>query len=238
MKLRVGSDAGVELARGNVDLAVAAVDHVSIVVHGRKVVVRSDFLELSEGLFEQVTLPQAHVIDRRRVGSNVRHRELDVALEIAGRDAVEPPSAAGRRNMPLDIRPLTRELVRCDDELLLDRRRQNSEDEPDGDVANQREEREPDELPAQHAVDHERRGEQPSDSRETNATEQHVHVGVARADQRTGRRIQQRRGVDEPQLDTEQHEQERQQYAEMPRRPCFDRDASRPEGDVSPRRVE
>src|SRR5438046_1322484 len=81
----------IELTRREMDLAISAVDDVSIVVHRHEVVVRSDFLELSQRLLEEIALPEPYVIDRRCVGSNVGDGELHVAYEVARHDAIEAP---------------------------------------------------------------------------------------------------------------------------------------------------
>ena len=66
MNVRVGSDAGVQLARREQHLAVLPVDHVAVVVHGDEVVVGADLLQLPEGLQQRIAIPQPDVVDGRR----------------------------------------------------------------------------------------------------------------------------------------------------------------------------
>ena len=87
--------------------------------------------------------------------------------------------------MPLQVWPFARQLVRCDHELLFGRRRQSPRNDAHGSIAHYRKERIPRELPAQGTVQDERCRQDSRDGREPSAGEKHVHVRVARADERS-----------------------------------------------------
>jgi hypothetical protein len=112
-----------------------------------------------------------HVVDRRAVGANVRDGELHVALEVACQDAVEPPCAARCRDMQLKVRPLAGQLIGRDHELLLGGGCEATEDDADGGVSDDGEEREPEHLLSQHAIQHECGRKHRHDGGETNAYE-------------------------------------------------------------------
>jgi len=103
-------------------LPILAIDGVAVVVDGDEIVVGADLLELLQGLHEEVALPQPHVVHRRGVALYIRHRELDFTREILALDFVETPRPAGRIDVNAQVRGFANELVRRDDESLVERR--------------------------------------------------------------------------------------------------------------------
>src|SRR5918999_905272 len=85
----------VQLARREQYLAVAPVDQVAVVIDGYEIVVGPNFLKLAKGLEQWLAIPQAHVLDCRRIGLNVLEGERRVAAENFRLHAVEPQRTAG-----------------------------------------------------------------------------------------------------------------------------------------------
>ena len=122
MKVRVGSEADVELPGREQDLAVLPVDPVAVVVHRDEVVVGADLLELPEGLEQRLPVPQPHVLDGGRVGPDVGQGEAGLAGQLADLHAVEPPRLAGGGDVVPEVGRLAGQLGRRHHELLHDRR--------------------------------------------------------------------------------------------------------------------
>ena len=129
MKVRVGSDRGVELPRREQDLAVLPVDPVAVVVHRDEVVVGADLLQLAEGLQQRLAIPEPHVLDGRRVGPDVRQGEVGLAGELAGLDAVQSPGLPGRRDVVAEIGSLPGQLGGRHQKLLHEARNQTAPDD-------------------------------------------------------------------------------------------------------------
>ena len=108
----------VQLARGKVNLTVPSVDRVPVVIDGHEVVVGADFLELLEGLHQEITLPQADVVDGGAIRFDVRDRQLDFPRRVASDDLVESPRPASGIDVVAQVRGLARQLVWRDDEAL------------------------------------------------------------------------------------------------------------------------
>ena len=107
---------GVELPRREQDLPVLPVDPVAVVVHRDEVVVGADLLQLAEGQQQRVPVPEPHVLDGRRVGPDVRQREVGLAAELAGLHAVQPPGLAGGEDVVPEVGRLAGQLGRRDEE--------------------------------------------------------------------------------------------------------------------------
>ncbi len=78
---------GVQLARGQHDLAVLAVDQIAVVVDRVEIVVRADFLDLAERVEQRQIVPQRHVVERGRVARDVRRRQRCITRDAALFDA-------------------------------------------------------------------------------------------------------------------------------------------------------
>ena len=84
-----------ELARGEHDLLVLPVDDVPVVVHVDEPVVRPDLLQLREGQEERGVVPQADVLQRRRVVGQVGA----VSVSRAGKSRSSIRSSAKARRV-------------------------------------------------------------------------------------------------------------------------------------------
>ena len=158
--------------------------------------------------------------------------------EVARFDAVEAPRSARRGDVLLEVGPLARQLVRRDDELLFHRGHQTAEDDADAGVGDRGEEGEPRELSADDTEHHESGRDHGDDGGETNPDEAHVHVGVARADERARRGVQHRRRVDDPELHREEQKEQNEQRTEVARGLRLDRRAPQRQHDRATQRVQ
>ena len=105
---------GVELARGQHDLPILAVDHVAVVVDRDEVVVRADFLDLPERVEQRLVVPERHVVERGGVSRDVGARQRRIARELALFDVVEAEGRTRRRDGVRDERRFAHLLVRRD----------------------------------------------------------------------------------------------------------------------------
>ena len=113
---------GIELARREHDLPIAAVDHVPVVVDRDEVVVRADLLNLRERLQQRLGIPQPHVAERGLVRVDVRAGELRIARQLPFVDVLQGECLARGLDVVLDERRLADLLVRRDDKPLHRRR--------------------------------------------------------------------------------------------------------------------
>ena len=231
MKVRVGSDAGLSSRAETCTCRYLPVDPVAVVVHGDEIVVRADLLQLAECLQQRVAIPEPHVVDRRRVGTDVCQGQVRFAVEVARLHAVEPPRAARGGDVVLEIRRLAGQLVGRHDEFLYDQRaaRPRSRDPPRDVSANRERGLEQRNFSPEDADDH-RRGRQQRVTADTRIPgKEDVHVRIARADERPRGRVQEVGCVHEPELGAISRKSNARSVPEVPERPVH----SRPRGEVA-----
>ena len=205
----------VQLSRRKHHLPVSPVDHVAIVIDRDEVVVSPDLLELPESLKERLSIPEPDVLDSHRVLSDVVERQGRVAAERAGLDAVEIPCLPGGVDVMLKLRCFTRELGRFDKEALDRERKESASDDAHGQIPYEREESEPHDLATDHPVNDHRCSEESDNRGDVERGKRCVQVGVTRADQRAGRRIQQLRYADDPDLNGSQQQESNKQRCDV-----------------------
>ena len=111
---------GVHLARRQHDLAVLAVDHVTIVVDRHEIVVRADLLDLPERIEQRLIVPQRHVVERGGVALDVCGRQGGFARNLALDNLVERKTDARGVDGMRDEGHLAHLLVRRDYQALQD----------------------------------------------------------------------------------------------------------------------
>ena len=129
----VGDVAGVELTqRNHRRLLRVAADRVTVGVDVHEPVEREAFLLGAEHLLGRGGIPQPDVPERLGTGGDVAFGEIGCVLEALRLDVVgNPERVACHLDVALDVRLLTRELVRLHDETLDDRRIDRADDERD-----------------------------------------------------------------------------------------------------------
>ena len=112
----LGQFLDVELARGDHHLLHRSVDHVAVDVDVGKIVVGADLLDLPQGVLQRAPVPQPDVLERQLVVGQVECLERGVGRKRMLRDAIEGVRPPRELDVVPDIRLLSHELVRFDDE--------------------------------------------------------------------------------------------------------------------------
>ena len=138
----LGVQLGRQLAAGQHDLPEVAVDRVSVGVHAHELVVLANGLDLLQRRLEGPVVPEAGVLERRRVLRDRRGGEGRFSAVVLHVPAGQPVGQAGHGDVVDDIRLLLGVLVRVDreplDRLRIDDAEEQRETEPDGDPGEER----------------------------------------------------------------------------------------------------
>ena len=100
------------------DLPIISIDPIAINVDIAERVVRTDLLELAEGLAQRAMIPDADVVDRRLILLHLRHVELFFGGVKSHIDLVQTIGRSGQRDIVAQKRCLQFELVWLDDQPL------------------------------------------------------------------------------------------------------------------------
>src|SRR5205807_2310962 len=87
-----------------------------------------------ERVLQSVPIPQANVVERGPVGLQIKSFSRSLSVEIALLDAIDAEGAAGPGNVLFDVRRLSTQFIRLDDEVGYVGRN----DDPSNDVNDQR----------------------------------------------------------------------------------------------------
>src|ERR1043165_4833140 len=108
----------VQLARRNHHLPDLPVDLVTINVNILKIIIRSNPLNLLEGVAQSRPIPEAYVVERLLIVLIIEARNRRVCVEVAYLYAFELETFARPGDVVFDVRRLASQLVRLDDETL------------------------------------------------------------------------------------------------------------------------
>ena len=202
----------VELARREHRLAVHAVHGVAVDVRVEEHVVRAQLLQLAVARHQGVGIPQADVGERGLVVLELLRRQWGLGRQRLLRDVVELVGALRGGQVAGDVLALLGELIRVDDERLVngghDAAKDDHGDDPDDD-----DERPP--LTAAEDVQHEHRcQEQREAHHHVGERQADVDVGVAGAVNGAGGGVQQAPAAEQL-ADAGHHEDRREDAREM-----------------------
>ena len=110
--------ADIQLARGEHHLPGLSANFVAININVLKIVVGANLLYLSQGVAQGRPIPEADVVERRLIVSNLEARNRGVRIEVSNLDAFEFESLARPVDIVLDVWSLASQLIRLDDEAL------------------------------------------------------------------------------------------------------------------------
>ena len=113
---------GVEFAGAEQHLPLLAVDVVAVDIDIEEVEERADCLDLAEGGAHRRRIPEADVVNGVLVVGDLLLGDLLARRELPLLDAIEAVGVARRLNVAGDVRLLSGDFVRLDDEVLDDRR--------------------------------------------------------------------------------------------------------------------
>jgi hypothetical protein len=212
---------GVELASRQHDLPQGAVDPVAIVVDRGEVVVGADLLNLRERLEQRLVVPQAHVLQRRRVAFDVLAAERRIARNRAFLDAVERERPPRRFDVVLDVGRLARLLVRRDDEPLQ-HRAVDLAAERDDEIQPDRDRDRP--VAAGERLQHRQPGaDQADEDQDQRRRHAAVDVGIAGTAERAAARHEEF-GALQPGAERQHQQEGRRQQREVPARRAGERE--------------
>ena len=124
----------IDFTRGQHHLALFTRDYIAINVNVSEIVIGADSLNLRERVLQSVPIPQANVVERGPVGLQIKSFSRSLSVEIALLDAIDAEGAAGPGNVLFDVRRLSTQFIRLDDEVGYVGRN----DDPSNDVNDQR----------------------------------------------------------------------------------------------------
>src|SRR4029079_3525379 len=148
----LGQRFGIELPRRQQNLTIASVDDVTIIVDRDEIVVRADGLYLPESLKQRIAIPEAHILNRRRIGADVGETQAGVTGELSRVDVRQTPRLPRRTDVVSNLRQLVGQLRRRDYEPLHcvgEKSPCNNRDRDVGGCSSQGEE---DDSPPEHPV--------------------------------------------------------------------------------------
>src|SRR5262245_6694937 len=100
------------------DLTILAIDPIAINIDLAERVVRSDLLELAEGLAQRAMIPDADVVNCRLILAHLRHVELRFGGVESHIDLIQTVGRSGQHDIVAQKRCLQFELVWLDDQPL------------------------------------------------------------------------------------------------------------------------
>ena len=105
----------IQLARGEHHLAGGAVDFIAIDVNVGKVIVGSDFLNLTERVLQRTPVPQPDVLERRLIVGGVGSLDGCLRGKLALGEAVQPEGLPRQINVVGNVGLLANQLIGFDD---------------------------------------------------------------------------------------------------------------------------
>src|SRR5439155_3182349 len=99
-----------------------------------EIVIGANSLDLRERVFQGVPIPQANVVQRGPVGLQIKSFSRSLSVEISLLNAIDAEGAACPGNVLFDVRRLSTQFIRLDDEVGYVGRN----DDPSNDVNDQR----------------------------------------------------------------------------------------------------